>query len=64
MLWFLACLDGAFDGAEIALASVLDRQRLALNRLLGDFDDLIARGILVKAPGGGRSTSYALAPVA
>jgi len=68
-------------------ASLLDRQRLVLNRLLGDFegkltsskyaklakcsqdtasrdiDNLIARGILVKDPGGGRSTSYSLAPI-
>jgi Fic family protein len=51
--WFLGCLDRAFDGAEIILASVLmkarfwerhagvplqDRQRLVLNRLLGGFD--------------------------
>ena len=52
-LWFLGCLDRAFDGAEIILASVLmkarfwernagaplhDRQRLVLNRLLGGFE--------------------------
>ena len=51
--WFLGCLDRAFDGAEIILASVLmkarfwerhagvtlqDRQRLVLNRLLGGFE--------------------------
>ena len=101
-LWFLGCLDRAFDGAEIILASVLmkarfwarhagvplqDRQRLVLNRLLGGFEgqltsskyaklakcsqdtasrdinDLIAHGILTKDQAGGRSTSYALAPV-
>jgi hypothetical protein len=28
---------------------------------LRDIDDLIERGILVKAPAGGRSTSYTLA---
>ena len=53
ILWFLGCLDRAFDGAEIILASVLmkarfrerhagvplrDRQRLVLNRLLGGFE--------------------------
>jgi Fic family protein len=51
--WFLGCLDRAFNGAEILLASVLrrarfwehnagasfnDRQRLVLNRLLNDFE--------------------------
>ena len=52
-LWFLGCLDRAFDGADTILASVLmkarfwerhagvplqDRQRLVLNRLLGGFE--------------------------
>lgn len=98
--WFLGCLDRAFDGAEVILASVLkkarfwethaqerfnDRQSFVLNRLLNgfegnltsskyatlakcsqdtasrDIDDLVSRGILVKDPGGGRSTSYSLA---
>ena len=51
--WLLGCLDRAFDGAEIILASVLmkarfweryagvplqDRQRLVLHRLLGGFE--------------------------
>lgn len=51
--WFLACLDRAFDGAEITLAAVLakagfwethrntplnDRQRNVLNRLLDGFE--------------------------
>lgn len=51
--WFLGCLDRAFDGAEVILASVLakarfwethsaaqinDRQRLVLNRLLNGFE--------------------------
>ena len=51
--WFLGCLDRAFDGAEIILASVLtkarfwerhagaplqDRQRLVINRLLDGFE--------------------------
>jgi len=100
--WFLGCLDRAFDGADISLASVLtkarfwqmhagaslnNRQRLVLNRLLDGFEgkltsskyaklakcsqdtasrdiaELIEGGILVKQPGGGRSTSYALAPI-
>ena len=100
--WFLGCLNRAFDGAEVILASVLqkakfweahasaklnDRQRLVLNRLLNgfegkltsskyatltktsqdtasrDIDDLIKQGLLVKDPGGGRSTSYSLAEI-
>ena len=51
--WFLDCLDRAFDGAEVILASVLakarfwerhagsplqDRQRLVINRLLDGFE--------------------------
>ena len=51
--WFLGCLDRAFDGAEIILASVLakarfwerhagaplqDRQRLVINRLMDGFE--------------------------
>jgi Fic family protein len=51
--WFLACLDRAFDGAEVTLASVLtkarfwetyageklnDRQRKVLNRILDGFE--------------------------
>jgi Fic family protein len=101
--WFLGCLDRAFTGADVILASVLkkarfwaehaeerlnDRQRIVLNRLLNgfegkltsskyatltkcsqdtasrDIDDLVRRGILVKDPGGGRSTSYSLAEIA
>eukprot|EP01037_Dinobryon_pediforme_P015009 gene15009-15148_t len=100
--WFLGCLDRAFEGAEVILASVLqkakfweahasarlnDRQRLVLNRLLNgfegkltsskyaalvktsqdtasrDIDDLMKQGLLVKDPGGGRSTSYSLAKI-
>lgn len=53
LAWFLDCLDRALDGAEIVLASVLnkarfweqagvggvnDRQRLMLNRLLDGFE--------------------------
>ena len=30
-------------------------------KALRDIDDLVKRGVLVKEPGGGRSTSYALA---
>jgi len=53
LLWFIACLDRAFDGAETILASVLrkarfwevltgqslnDRQRKVINRLLDGFE--------------------------
>jgi Fic family protein len=53
MEWFLGCLGRAFDGTETTLSSVLrkarfwekyrhatlnDRQRLVLNRMLGGFD--------------------------
>jgi len=100
LLWFIACLDRAIDGADITLANVLRkarfwesvqgqtlnaRQHKVLNRLLDGFDgkltsakwarltktsadtalrdisDLVQRGILVKDPAGGRSTSYSLA---
>ncbi|MDR0786642.1 MAG: Fic family protein [Gemmatimonadota bacterium] len=101
LLWFIGCLDRAFDGAETILASVMrkarfwesvasqplnDRQRKIINRLLDGFEgkltnakwaaitkassdtalrdinDLVQRGVLVKDPAGGRSTSYSLAP--
>jgi Fic family protein len=101
LLWFIGCLDRAFDGAETILASVMrkarfwesvagqplnERQRKVINRLLDGFEgkvtnakwaaitkassdtalrdinDLLRRGILVKDPAGGRSTSYSLAP--
>ncbi len=100
LLWFIGCLDRAFEGAETILASVMrkarfwesiagqplnDRQRKVINRLLDGFEgkltnakwaaltkaspdtalrdinDLAQRGILVKDPAGGRSTSYSLA---
>jgi len=99
LIWFLGCLERAFDGAEVILATALakakfwdalagqplnDRQRKVLNRLLDGFEgrltsskwatlaktspdtalrditDLVDRRILLKEPGGGRSTSYAL----
>ena len=101
MEWFLACLLRAIDGAQKALASILEkarfweraqsvplnaRQHLVLNRLLDGFEGkltsskyarlakcshdtalrdigrLVDRGILVRNPEGGRSTSYALSP--
>ncbi|WP_312147467.1 hypothetical protein [Brevundimonas sp.] len=53
LLWFIACLDRAFDGAETILASVMrkarfwkaleghplnERQRKVINRLLDGFE--------------------------
>lgn len=100
MAWFLDCLGGAIDGAQTTLSAVLakarfweavgtatinERQRLVLNRLLDGFEGklttskyaklarcsqdtalrdilaLLERGLLVRNPEGGRSTSYALA---
>jgi Fic family protein len=99
LAWFLACLDRAFDGAEMTLAGVLKtarfwedcrnmdfnpRQRAMLVRLLEgfvgkltaskwariqkcspdtalrDINDLMARGVLRRDAGGGRSTAYVL----
>jgi Fic family protein len=96
LIWFLDCLERAFNGAEIILADVLvkarfweqhgvhplnDRHRKTLNRFLDGFEGhltsskwtklgkcsqdtafhdiggLIKHGILVKNPGGGRSTT-------
>jgi len=100
LLWFIACLGRAIEGAEVTLSNVMRkarfwesmqgqtlnaRQRKVLGRLLDGFDgkltnskwakltqtsadtalrdisDLVQRGILVRDPGGGRSTSYSLA---
>jgi hypothetical protein len=78
-------LEKAKFWEDNATASLNDRQRLMVNRLLDgfegkltsskyailakcsqdtasrDIDDLIRQGLLAKEPGGGRSTSYALA---
>lgn len=99
LLWFIDCLDRAFQGAETILANVMrkarfwesvgpqplnERQRKVINRLLEGFEgkltnakwaaitkassdtalrdinELLRRGILVRDPAGGRSTSYSL----
>lgn len=99
LFWFLHCLDRAIAATDETLATVLkkarfwekyahaslnNRQRLILNKLLDGFEgklntskwakiaktsqdtalrdiqDLIEKQILVKAGGGGRSTSYLL----
>ena len=101
--WFLDCLGRAIGGADVALASVLnkarfweihaeagfnDRQRKIVNQLLNgfegkltsskwatlakcsqdtalrDIEDMVRKGVLMKDPGGGRSTSYSLAAIA
>lgn len=103
LLWFIGCLDRAFNGSEAILTNVMskarfweklaaqplnDRQCTMMNRLLDGFEGkltsskwakiaktspdtalrdingLVERGILVKDPAGGRSTSYSLAPEA
>ena len=100
LLWFIGCLDRAFEGAERTLANVMgkarfwerlsgqqlnDRQHKVVSRLLEGFEgkltnakwakltktssdtalrditDLVQRGILIRDPAGGRSTSYSLA---
>jgi Fic family protein len=101
LTWFLGCLDRAIDRSDDLVAGVLRRarvwrraeeapgvnarQRIVLERLLGDFkghltsskyatfakcssdtalrdiENLVERGLLVRNPSGGRSTSYRLA---
>jgi Fic family protein len=100
MEWFLRCLTRAIEGAQAALAGVIEkaryweklrdvplneRQRLVINRMLEGFEgklttskwaaltkssndtalrdiqQLVERGVLVRNPAGGRSSSYALA---
>ena len=103
MSWFLSCLGRAIEGAETTLTSVLararfwehaaglilnPRQRIVINRLLGNFEGklttskwaklgkcsqdtatrdiayLMEHGLIVRNPGGGRSTSYDLIHIA
>jgi Fic family protein len=52
-------LDG-FDG-KLTTTKWATLAKCSQDTALRDIDDLIERGILVKAPAGGRSTSYALA---
>ena len=77
--WFFGCLGRAIKGAQSILGSVLskahfwetfgdallnERQRLVVNRhCVADIAALVERGILVRNPEGGRSTSYSLAKV-
>ena len=55
-------LDG-FDG-KMTNAKWATIAKTSPDTALRDITDLVQRGILVKEPGGGRSTSYALAPEA
>ena len=103
MSWFLRWLGRAIEGAETTLTSVLararfwehaaglilnPRQRIVINRLLGNFEGklttskwaklgkcsqdtatrdiayLMEHGLIVRNPGGGRSTSYDLIHIA
>lgn len=53
-------LDG-FDG-NLTSSKWAKIEKCSPDTALRDINDLIARGILVREPGGGRSTSYMLAP--
>lgn len=53
-------LDG-FDG-KLTSSKWAKLTKTSPDTALRDINDLVARGILVRDPGGGRSTSYSLAP--
>ncbi|MDA8426305.1 MAG: Fic family protein [Treponema sp.] len=57
-------LNRLLDGFEGKLTSSkwAALTKVSQDTAFRDITDLVARGILVKSPGGGRSTSYALAP--
>jgi len=56
-------LNRLFDGFEGKLTSSkwAKMAKCSQDTALRDIDDLVKRGVLLKEPGGGRSTSYALA---
>ncbi len=58
-----AVINRLFDGLEGKLTSSkwAALARCSQDTALRDIDDLVKRGVLVKEPGGGRSTSYSLA---
>lgn len=58
-----AIINRLFDGFEGKLTSSkwAKLANCSQDTALRDIDDLVKRGVLVKEPGGGRSTSYALA---
>ena len=57
-----AIINRMFDGFEGKLTSSkwAKLAKCSQDTALRDIDDLVKRGVLVKEPGGGRSTSYAL----
>jgi Fic family protein len=58
-----AIINWLFDGFEGKLTSSkwAKLAKCSQDTALRDIDDLVKRGVLLKEPGGGRSTSYALA---
>ncbi len=58
-----AVINRLFDGFEGKLTSSkwAKLAKCSQDTALRDIDDLVKRGVLLKEPGGGRSTSYALA---
>ncbi len=56
-------LNRLFDGLEgkLTTSKWAKLAKCSQDTALRDIDDLVKRGVLVKEPGGGRSTSYALA---
>ena len=73
LIWFLACLDRAFDGAEIILeavfrkarfwekygaANINDRQRDMLNRLLDGFEGKLTTSKYAKIAKCSQDTAY------
>ena len=58
-----AIINRLFDDFEGKLTSSkwAKLAKCSQDTALRDIDDLVKRGVLVKEPGGGRSTSYALA---
>jgi Fic family protein len=58
-----AVINRLLDGLEGKLTSSkwAALAKCSQDTALRDIDDLVKRGVLVKEPGGGRSTSYALA---
>lgn len=64
MEWFLGCLGRAIDSAHESKLTSSKYAKLATcsqDTAVRDILALVERGILVRGPEGGRSTSYALA---
>jgi Fic family protein len=56
-----AVINRLFNGFEGKLTSWANLAKCSQDSALRDIDDLVKRGVLVKEPGGGGSTSYAVA---